>query len=62
MAEKIDPARLVTVGTYALTFKDGAPVNRSYIYKLIREGKLQTIEIDKIKFIVLPEPSPEGPA
>lgn len=58
MAEKIDPARLVTVGTYALTFKDGQPVNRSYIYKLIREDKLQVIEIDKIKFIVLPETGP----
>lgn len=55
MSEKIDPSRLVTVGTYAEQYNDGKGVNRSYIYKLIREGKLETIQIDRIQFIVLPE-------
>lgn len=55
MAEKIDPARLVTVGTYAEKHYDPArKVNRSYVYKLIRQQKLETVDIDGVTFVVLP--------
>ena len=54
MAPLIDTARLVTVKTYAATYKDGKAVNRSYIYKLISEGKLDTVIVDKVVFIILP--------
>lgn len=60
MAEKIDPSRLVTVGTYAEQYNGGKGVTRGYIYKLIKEGKIQTVQIDRIQFIVLPA-LPEPP-
>jgi hypothetical protein len=59
MAPMIDTARLVTVQTFADTYKEGKPVNRSYIYKLISEGKLATVKIDGVVFVVLPEKAPE---
>jgi hypothetical protein len=54
MAPLIDTTRLVTVKTFASTYKEGGPVNRSYIYKLISEGKLETVVIDGAVFVVLP--------
>lgn len=54
MSELIDPTKLVTVGTYAEQYNEGKGVTRGYIYKLIREGKLETVKIDRIQFIVLP--------
>ena len=57
MAPLIDTARLVTVQTFADTYKDGKPVNRSYIYRLISEGKLETVKIDGTVFVVLPAPA-----
>lgn len=58
MTEMIDPSRLVTVGTYAEQYNGGKGVTRGYIYKLIAKGKLglETVQIDGITFIVLPEP------
>ena len=62
MAPLIDTARLVTVKTFASTYKEGKPVNRSYIYKLISEDKLDTVVIDGAVFVVLPaaQPAPGG--
>jgi hypothetical protein len=59
MTELINPSRLVTVGTYAEQYNGGKGVTRGYIYKLIKEGKLQTVQIDRIQFIVLPEQPPQ---
>lgn len=56
MGEKIDPDRLKTVANFASTYKDGQPAHRSYIYKLIKEKKLDTVEIDGVTFVVLPKP------
>jgi hypothetical protein len=60
MAEKIDPSRLRTVANYASTYKDGQPTHRSYIYKLIKDGKLETVDIDGVTFVVLPESTPKA--
>ena len=57
MGEKIDPDRLKTVANFASTYKDGQPAHRSYIYKLIKEKKLETVDIDGVTFVVLPKPS-----
>ena len=61
MAPLIDTSRLVTVQTFASTYKAGKPVNRSYIYKLISEGKLETVTIDKAVFVVLPAEASSTP-
>lgn len=62
MSDLIDPSRLVTVGTYAEQYNGGKGVTRGYIYKLIREGKLKTVQIDRIQFVVLPDNQPDTPA
>lgn len=62
MAPIIDTSRLVTVQTFSETYKDGKPVNRSYIYKLISEGKLDTVKIDGVVFVVLPAAPVTGEA
>jgi GH35 family endo-1,4-beta-xylanase len=64
MADKIDPARLVTVKNFASTYKDGQPTHRSYIYKLIKDKKIDTVDIDGVTFVVLPEKDtpPAGPS
>ena len=61
MAELLDPDLLQTPANFALTYKQGKPVNRSYIYKLIAEEKLPTKVIDGVVFIDLKElPKPAG--
>lgn len=54
MAPLIDPARLVTVQTFADRYNGGVGVTRAYIYKLIKQGKLETVRIDGAVFVVLP--------
>jgi excisionase family DNA binding protein len=38
---------LLTIKNYA----DKAGVTRSYIYKLVKEGKMEVVDIDGVKFI-----------
>lgn len=45
---------LVRISTYAkkyLKTETGEPASESYARKLIREGKINVIEIDRVKFI-----------
>lgn len=57
MPTLVDTERLQTVHNFAAQYqgrkKQGVSVG--YIYQLINESKLESIEIDGIKFIVLPE-------
>ena len=58
MAPMIDTARLVTVQTFADRYNGGAGVTRAYIYKLIKQGKVDTVKIDGAVFVVLPAAPP----
>ena len=51
----IDATQLQTVFNYAATRigRSGKPVTVGYVYKLIQDGKLPTVVIDGIRFIVL---------
>ena len=60
MAELIDPARLQTVHNYAAAQKGGKGVTPSYIYRLIRDGKLAALTIDGTVFVVLPSAPATG--
>ncbi|MBC6988969.1 hypothetical protein [Hymenobacter sp. BT491] len=55
----VDTDRLQSVARYARNYpgrkKTGVAVG--YIYQLIKEGKLEHVEIDGIYFIVLPSPT-----
>ena len=44
---KIDISQLMTIKNYALKER----VTASYIYKLIKEGKMQPVEINEVQFI-----------
>jgi hypothetical protein len=61
MADLIDPRTLQTVYNFALAYNGGKGVTPSYIYRLIRQGKLASTTIDGVVFVVLPEPPPAGP-
>lgn len=61
MAELIDPATLQTVHNFAAAYSGGKGVTPSYIYRLIRVGKLASRTIDGTVFVVLPAP-PATPA
>lgn len=59
MTELLDPARLQTVHNFAAAYtsKSGkVGVTVGYIYKLIGEGKLESVTIDGMRFIILPLP------
>ena len=60
MDELLDPRRLQTVHNYAAAYNAGKGVTPSYIYRLIRTGKLESVEIDGIRFVLLP-PAPAAP-
>lgn len=44
---KIDISRLITISSYAKKHD----VSASYIYKLIKEQKMQALNIDNVQFI-----------
>ena len=56
----IDPSRLQTVFNYAATRvgRSGKPVTVGYVYRLIKEGKLESVTIDGMAFVVLPATGP----
>lgn len=56
MDNLIDPSRLRTIPNYAADYNGGKGVTRGYIYKLIKQGKVETTKIDGVQFVVLPEP------
>ena len=60
MPTLVDIDRLQTVQHYADAYpaKGKVGVSVGYIYKLIREQKVEVVEIDGMKFIQLPEPPP----
>jgi hypothetical protein len=53
----IDTDRLQSIKRFAANYqgRKGKGVAVGYIYQLINESKLKSIEIDGIKFVVLPE-------
>ena len=61
MAAIFDFNRLQTVRNYAATYKGGKGVTESYIYRLIRAKRLETVDIDGLIFAVLPTESASTP-
>jgi len=53
----LDTDRLQSVKRFAASYegRKGKGVAVGYIYQLINENKLESVEIDGIKFVVLPE-------
>lgn len=56
MSDLIDPKQLQTVYNYAAAYNEGKGVTPSYIYRLIRTGKVASVTIDGTVFVRLPEP------
>lgn len=63
MAPTFDTDRLQTVKNFADAYpnrKGGKGVSVSYMMRLIKEGKVPSVVIDGMRFVVLPGPLPEG--
>lgn len=61
MADLLDPSTLQTVFNFAAAYNGGRGVTPSYIYRLIRQGKLASRTVDGVVFVVLPQPHPQPP-
>ncbi|MGI4873186.1 MAG: hypothetical protein ACRYFX_18655 [Janthinobacterium lividum] len=59
MPNLVDTERLQTVYNFAAAYqgRKKAGVSVGYIYQLINDKKLESVEIDGIKFVLLPDKS-----